>query len=54
MLIEKMEKRTKQFAVDVIGFCDLLINSTASSLFTNQLVKSATSTGANYRRIESL
>ncbi len=47
--IEKMKKRTKKFAVDVIRFCNSLKNSKASSVITYQLVKSATSTGANYR-----
>lgn len=47
--IEKMKKRTKQFAVDVIRFCDSLKTCKASAVITYQLVKSATSTGANYR-----
>ena len=49
MFIEKMKIRTKKFAVDVIGFCDSLKTCKASSVITYQLVKSATSTGANYR-----
>jgi len=49
LFVEKMKKRTKKFAVDVILFCDLLKNNKASSVITYQLVKSATSTGANYR-----
>ena len=49
VFIEKMKKGTKQFAVDVTGFCDSLKNSKASSVITYQFVKSATSTGANYR-----
>jgi len=49
LFIEKMKKKTKQFAVDVIRFCDSLKTSKASSVITYQLVKSATSTGANYR-----
>ena len=49
IFIEKMKKRTKQFAVDIILFCDSLKNNKASSVITYQLVKSATSTGANYR-----
>ena len=44
-----MKKRTKNFAVDVIQFCDSLKVNKASSVITFQLVKSATSTGANYR-----
>lgn len=47
--IEKMKQRTKQFAVDIIIFCDLLKVSKTASVITYQLVKSATSTGANYR-----
>ena len=47
--IEKMKKRTKKFAVDVIQFCDSLKSVKASSVITYQIVKSATSTGANYR-----
>lgn len=49
IFIDKMKKRTKKFAVDVIKFCDSLNNSKASSVIIYQLVKSATSTGANYR-----
>ncbi|RLD66728.1 MAG: four helix bundle protein [Bacteroidetes bacterium] len=49
IFIEKMKKRTKKFAVDVIRFCDSLKTKKASSVITYQLVKSATSTGANYR-----
>jgi four helix bundle protein len=49
LFIEKMKNRTKQFAVDVIGFCDSLKTSKASSVIIYQLVKAATSTGANYR-----
>ena len=49
IFIEKMKKRTKTFAVEVIQFCDSLKTCKASSVITYQLVKSATSTGANYR-----
>ena len=49
VFIEKMKLRTKKFAVDIIKFCNTLKNSKASSVITYQLVKSATSTGANYR-----
>jgi len=49
IFIDKMKKRTKKFAVDVIKFCNSLNNSKASSVIIYQLVKSATSTGANYR-----
>jgi len=49
IFIEMMKKRTKQFAVDVILFCNSLQANKASSVITYQLIKSATSTGANYR-----
>ena len=47
--IEKMRKRTKKFAVDNINFCHLLPQSTASRVISYQLIKSSTSTAANYR-----
>jgi len=49
MFIEKMKKRTKKFAVDIILFCDTLKTCKASGVITYQIVKSATSTAANYR-----
>ena len=47
--IETMKNRTKKFAVDIIFFCETLKVSKASSVITYQLVKAATSVGANYR-----
>ncbi len=49
IFIEEFKKRTKKFAVDIINFCNSLTASKASSVIIYQLVKSATSTGANYR-----
>ena len=49
LFISEMKKKTKQFAIDIIKFCDSLKSCKASSVITYQLVKSATSTGANYR-----
>lgn len=49
IFIEEMKKKTKKFSVDVILFCDSLKPCKASSVVTYQLVKAATSTGANYR-----
>ncbi len=49
IFIEQMKKRTKKFAVDVILFCESLKKCKASAVITYQLVKAATSTGANYR-----
>ncbi len=47
--IEKMKLKTKQFAIDIIHFCDALPKSQACRTISFQLIRSATSTGANYR-----
>ena len=47
--VEELKNRTKKFSVDVILFCDSLRQCKATSVVTYQLIKSATSTGANYR-----
>lgn len=49
IFIRRLKERTKKLAVDVIGFCDTLKTCKASGVITYQLVKSATSVGANYR-----
>lgn len=49
IFIEEFTRRTKKFAVDIILFCDNLKRNKASAVITYQLVKSATSVGANYR-----
>lgn len=51
IFIEKLKKRTRKLAVDIILFCNSLKKVKASSVITYQLVKSATSTGANYRAV---
>ena len=48
IFIENLKKRTRKFATDVILFCNSLKECKASDVITYQLVKSATSTGANY------
>ena len=47
--VEQLKTRTKKFAVDIIRFCDTLVPGKATSVVTYQIVKSATSTAANYR-----
>lgn len=47
--LKKMKARTKQFAIDIIHFCDTLPKTQACRTISFQLIKSATSTGANYR-----
>ena len=49
IFIDNLKKRTRKFAIDIIIFCNSLKKSQSSSVATYQLVKSATSTGANYR-----
>ncbi|SHK04280.1 four helix bundle protein [Tangfeifania diversioriginum] len=49
VFVEGLKKRTKKFGVDVILFCDSLRKCRASAVVTYQLVKAATSVGANYR-----
>ncbi len=49
IFIEKMKTRTKRFAVDTISFCNSLKKNNASPVVSYQLIKSATSTRANYR-----
>jgi len=47
--VEKLKNKTKRFAVDAILLTEKFKSNKASSVVTYQLVKSATSTGANYR-----
>ena len=47
--IDGLKKRTKKFAVDVILFCNSLNPGKATDVIIYQLVKAATSIGANYR-----
>jgi four helix bundle protein len=47
--IEELKARTKELAVGIINFCELLKYKTATSVITNQLIRSSTSVGANYR-----
>jgi len=49
IFIENLKKRTKKFAVDIIAFCETLQSSKSTPVVTYQLIKAATSVGANYR-----
>ena len=49
LFLEKMKAKTKKFTIDVISFRESLKQVRASSVITYQIIKSATSTGANYR-----
>ena len=47
--IERFKAKTKQMAVDVVRLMDSLKACKANRTITFQIIKSATSTGANYR-----
>jgi four helix bundle protein len=46
---KKLEERTRRFAVDIIRLSTKLPNSSEGRVVRNQLTKSGTSIGANYR-----
>jgi four helix bundle protein len=48
---ESMKERTKQFAIHAIRLCRTLPKSSESTIITRQLMRSATSVGANYRAV---
>jgi hypothetical protein len=46
--IAKMRVKTTQFAIDTIHFCESYLNSNSGKIISYQIIRSATSTGANY------
>lgn len=46
---KQLEKRTVKFAIEVINISSSLPNTTEALVLRNQLTKSGTSIGANYR-----
>jgi four helix bundle protein len=46
---EEMKKRTKQFSIRIINFCDSLPDNHTASRIGDQLLRAGTSVGANYR-----
>jgi four helix bundle protein len=44
-----LEQRTKRFALEVIKFSATLLRSRETDVLLRQLIRSATSIGANYR-----
>ena len=46
---ETMKRRTKAFALEVIGFVDSLPRTRSADVLGRQLIRSGTSVGANYR-----
>jgi four helix bundle protein len=49
MTPEDMKKRTKLFGLDIIRLIDNIGNSLAARVIGGQLIRAATSVGANYR-----
>src|SRR5437870_2798571 len=45
----ELKLRTKQFALQVIQFCERLPNEETSKILMRQLLRAGTSVGANYR-----
>ena len=48
---KELQNRTKKFAVDIINFSEFLPNKQVGWTITNQIIRSATSVGANYRAV---
>jgi four helix bundle protein len=46
---EELKRRTKKFALDIINMVNQLPNTSVAKVIGNQLTRSATSVGANYR-----
>ncbi len=49
MTPEELKKRSKKFAVEIINLIDLLPPNKTGDVIGKQLMRSATSVGANYR-----
>jgi four helix bundle protein len=45
----ELKRRTQRFAIDVIKFVEQLQNSRSLNILVNQLLRSSSSVGANYR-----
>ena len=48
---QNLKSRTKQFALQVIKFCESLPKDETSKILGRQLLRSGTSVGANYRAV---
>ena len=51
MTPEELKKRTKAFAISAIRLGDALPTTRSGNIVANQLIRSATSVGANYRAV---
>lgn len=46
---EQLKIRVKKFALSVIQLCETLPKKNATFIISNQIIRSSTSMGANYR-----
>ena len=51
MTTEELKLRTKKFSIEVINMVERLPNSNTIKIIANQIVRSASSVGANYRAV---
>lgn len=51
MTNDELKNRTKQFSLSILKLIEKLPNSISNRIVINQIVKSATSVGANYRAV---
>lgn len=51
MTNDELKNRTKQFSLLILNLVEKMPNSISSRVIINQLAKSATSVGANYRAV---
>ena len=49
MIFDELKKRTKKFAIDIIRLIDSLSSDRTTNILGKQLIRAATSVGANYR-----
>ena len=51
MTNDQLKNRTKQFSLSILNLIERLPNSMSTRVVINQIAKSATSVGANYRAV---
>ena len=51
MTNDQLKNRTKQFSLSILNLIERLPNSMSTRVVMNQIAKSATSVGANYRAV---
>lgn len=51
MTNDQLKNRTKQFSLSILNLIEKMPNSMSTRVVINQIAKSATSVGANYRAV---